>query len=185
MHTDEELARDIQRGSMEAFTLLVDRYYSPLFGYLYRMCGGVRALSEDMVQETFLKLLRGISLYQPSRPFKPYLYAIAANIARNHHQRADTRLTQSITDTADDDYYDEHPSAEESVIADEAAKQVLWALAQLPDHQREVVVLFYYQELSQKDIAEALHIPVGTVKSRLSLGLRRLRDLIATMESER
>jgi RNA polymerase sigma-70 factor, ECF subfamily len=179
LQTDEELALGVQQGSREDFTMIMDRHYSPLLGYLYRMCGGTRTLAEDMVQETFLRLLRGIRLYQPTRPFKPWLYAIATNIARNHYALADTRHTSNLVKEAD--YFSDDESTEETVISGQAAEAVLGALGQLPPHQREVVVLFYYQELSQKEIADTLHIPVGTVKSRLSLGLRRLRELMEQM----
>jgi RNA polymerase sigma-70 factor (ECF subfamily) len=69
-------------------------------------------------------------------------------------------------------------------LAHDEAVRVQTALAELPDHQREVVVLRYYQELALTEIAGALNIPVGTVKSRLSLGLRRLRSRLMEEEQE-
>jgi RNA polymerase sigma-70 factor (ECF subfamily) len=173
---DEALALAMQQGRTEEFEMLVDRYYRPLLGYLYRLTGGSPALAEDLVQETFLRVLRGIGLYSPSRPFKPWLYTIATNIARNYQRRADTRYTEAVIE--DMDYADEALLPEDAVLVQDEAQHVMQALAALPEHQREVLVLFYYEDLSQADIAEILKIPVGTVKSRLSLGLKRLREKV-------
>jgi RNA polymerase sigma-70 factor, ECF subfamily len=184
--TDEALALGVQQGSMEDLSMLIERHYSPLLGFLYRM--GLMTLAEDMAQETFLRVLKGISFYQPSRPFKPWLYSIALNLVRNYQKRADT---QRGSETLDEEVQEVSSldaqvieTPEINLLNSEAAQTVLDALAQLPDHQRSVVVLFYYQELSQKEIAETLRIPVGTVKSRLSLGLRRLRELIEIEEQQ-
>jgi RNA polymerase sigma-70 factor (ECF subfamily) len=178
---DEELALRVQQGNGDDLIALVERHYDRLMGYLYRLTGGQRDLAEDMAQETFLRVLRGIGGYQYPRPFKPWLYAIATNIGRNHYRRADTRrMEDELEEVAQVDLA---PLPEDSALANEAAQQVLAALSALPDHQREVVVLFYYQEFSQAEIAAALDIPVGTVKSRLSIGLRRLRAMMEQVES--
>jgi RNA polymerase sigma-70 factor (ECF subfamily) len=174
--TDEDLALGIQRGQTGDLVTLVERHYSILMGYLYRMTGGNRMLSEDMAQETFLRVLKGIGGYQYPRPFKPWLYAIAANLTRNFFKQADTRHTISAEDEAYGETHNDLDSPEGSLLASDEAQQVVGALKLLPTHQREVVILRYYQELSLGEIAEILDIPVGTVKSRLSLGLRRLRE---------
>src|SRR5512147_3215993 len=96
--TDEQLARRVQRGHISDLTLLVERHHSPLLGFLYRLTGGDRALAEDLTQESFLRALRSIQQYQPSRRFKPWLYAIAVNVARDHFKRADTRYAVTLTD---------------------------------------------------------------------------------------
>jgi RNA polymerase sigma-70 factor (ECF subfamily) len=174
--SDEELAVQVQQGSQTALAMLFERHYARLLGYLYRLCGGSGAVAEDLVQETFLRALRGIALYQYPRPFKAWLYAIATNLARNHYARADTRHTENPPETAE--YADPAPLPEEAFLQQDTAQRVLAALQTLPAHQREVVILFYYQELAQAEIAEALHIPVGTVKSRLSIGMKRLREIL-------
>jgi RNA polymerase sigma-70 factor, ECF subfamily len=176
--SDEQLALGVQQGNKDDLTVLVERHYSRLLGYLYRLCGGNEPMAEDMTQETFLRVMRGISLYQFPRPFKPWLYSIATNIARNHYSRAETRYADEMDEDGAESFADAALLPEERTLLNDEARNVLKALAELPPHQREVVVLFYYQELSQHDIAESLHIPLGTVKSRLSLGLRRLRDIV-------
>ena len=157
--------------------MLVDRHYDALMGYLYRMCGGNRPLVEDLAQETFLRVLRSIGRYDYPRPFKPWLYAIATNLARSHYARADTRRSMTIANPVAKDATT-NPPIEDIVTNSEDVRQAVQALMMLPDHFREVIVLRYLQELSLAEIAEALDIPVGTVKSRLSNGLRKLREVV-------
>lgn len=173
---DEDLARAIQRGDARALNTLVERHHASLLGYLYRMTGGDRPLAEDLVQETFLRVLRSIRQYHSAQRFKPWLYTIATNLARDHFKRADTRRTDPIqTGTLS---LPDPNQPEPTFLAHDDARQVIAALAQLPDLQRETVILRYYQDLSLAEIAETLNIPVGTVKSRLSIGLNRLKDLL-------
>jgi RNA polymerase sigma-70 factor (ECF subfamily) len=173
--SDEELALHVQQGRREAWNMLIDRHYQALLNYLYRM-SGQQATADDWTQETFVRVWQRITLYVYPRPFRPWLYTIATNLARNALASADQRHTQSADDDAD--YADTQPLPEDAVVAQDSAQQVLNALARLPQHQREVVVLFYYHEMPQAEIAEVLGIPVGTVKSRLSLGLKRLREMM-------
>jgi RNA polymerase sigma-70 factor (ECF subfamily) len=141
-----------------------------------------------LVQETFLKLLKSIEQYQYPRPFKPWLYAIATNRARDHFKQADSRRTASAPD--EPGFWQarggQTGSLEQKLVArDSAVHQktaVATALRSLPDHQREVVLLRYYQDFSLADISAALDIPLGTVKSRLSLATKRLRQIMENEE---
>jgi RNA polymerase sigma-70 factor, ECF subfamily len=170
--TDEQLAHRVQRGDTSALSILVQRHHSPLLGFLYRLTGGDRSLAEDLTQEAFLRALRSIQQYQPARPFKPWLYAIAVNVARDHFKRADTRYAVARTDEEFAALAD--PIELDETIADDN-QRVAAAIRALPVRQREALILRYYQDLSLAEIAETLSIPIGTVKSRLSLGLRQLR----------
>ncbi len=173
--TDEALARRVQHGDRAALAALVERHHSPLVGYLYHMVGGDRPLAEDMAQETFLRVMRGIGGYRTGRPFKPWLYAIATNLVRDHVKRAEHRYAMLDAD--------ETPIAGDMDIEGDAivsanVEAVLNELMLLPEHQRAVIVLRYYGELSLSEIAGRLDLPVGTVKSRLSLGIRALREVM-------
>ncbi|MBI5928535.1 MAG: RNA polymerase sigma factor [Chloroflexi bacterium] len=178
MQTDEALAQGIQQGRTPDLGVLVERHYSLLKGYLYRMTNGNLLLSEDMAQETFLRALRNIHQYQYPRPFKAWLYAIATNLVRHHFEQADTRHTITASEMDWHNLTDAAPLPEAQLVISEATRQVTHALAQLPLHQREAIVLRYYEEMPLAQIAEVLKIPEGTVKSRLSIGLRRLRELM-------
>lgn len=166
----------VQQGNQDDLARLVERHHSPLVGYLYRMTDGDRALAEDLVQETFVRLIQHIAQYQYPRPFKAWLYQIATNITRDHFKRADTRRAADFPD--DDERLGAVEAPEEILMIADDERRLATALRRLPDHQREVVILRYQQELSLAEIADALNIPVGTVKSRLSLGLTRLRELV-------
>lgn len=176
MQSDESLAIAVQQGSEAAMNNLVERYYTPLLRYLYRMAGGQQALAEDLTQETFLRMMRGIASYKPQRPFKAWLYTIATNIARNHYTAADTKRSENIEE--DSDFEGDEDLPEAALMQNQDSAAVFDALMKLPEQQRSVLVLFYYEDLPQKEIAEILGIPVGTVKSRLSNSLRRLREML-------
>lgn len=190
--TDEQLALGVQAGEgqnlRQDLAALVERHHSPLTGYLYRLVNGDRPLAEDLVQETFLRVLKGIEQYQYPRPFKPWLYAIATNLARDYFKRADSRRTASAPE--EPGFWQarggQTGSLENKLVARDSAERrksaVTKALQALPDHQREVVLLRYYQDFSLAEIGEALEIPLGTVKSRLSLGTKRLREMMEIEE---
>ncbi len=167
--SDEQLMAAVMAGDQVALAALVTRHHAPLLGYLYRLVGGDQQLAEDLVQETLLHVLRQRT-YQAARPFKPWLYAIATNLARDYFKSAAVRLLH---------LYDSAPSPEERVLAAEQGSEVRAALAQLREEYRVVVVLRFYQGFSLQEIAATLHIPLGTVKSRLSVGVHRLRTVLA------
>jgi RNA polymerase sigma-70 factor (ECF subfamily) len=175
LFSDEQLALGIQRGHADELTLLVERHHAPLLGFLYRMTDGDRALAEDLVQETFLRLLGSIGSYHYPRPLKPWLYAIAVNLTRDHYKQAELRHTDSMPAHLD-------PPAtgtpESTLITSEETKQVSAAIQDLPALQREALLLRYYQGLSLNEITQVLQVPLGTVKSRLSLGLQRLKEKV-------
>jgi len=175
INVDERLALQIQAGDMAAMAQVVESHHRPLLGYLYHLVGGDLMLAEDLVQEAFLRMMQSIQKYEYPRPFKPWLYAIATNLARDFYKRAETRRTTGM----DEDYVADSAPDEAAFSALEQ-QQVAQQLLALPAFQREVVILRYYHELSLNEIAEALNIPVGTVKSRLSIGLRHLRTLMET-----
>jgi RNA polymerase sigma-70 factor (ECF subfamily) len=179
--SDEQLARGVQAGRANDLARLVERHHGPLLGFLYRLTGGDRPLAEDLAQESFLRLLRHIQQFEPSRPFKPWLYAIAVNAARDHFKSADARRTESLADDFD---APDPSSPADTALAAEQWQQVADAVRALPLHQREVVLLRYADDLPLSQIAEVLNIPVGTVKSRLSLALGRLRAMLAPASEE-
>lgn len=186
MVTNEDLAHSIQRGDRDALATLIERHYDALVGYLYRMTAGDRNLAQDLAQEAFLRLIRGIGRYQYPRPFKPWLYAIATNLTRDHYKRAAVRwkaVEQDSDGLGDVEDGGEPPEAQLEAALE--VRQIIAALGRLPEPQREAMVLRYYQEFSLAEISQTLGIPVGTVKSRLSLGLRRLRDLMLERDGMR
>lgn len=181
--SDEQLMRSVMAGDQVALAALVTRHHSPLLGYLYRLVGGDRQLAEDLVQETLLRVLRQ-GVYQTDRPFKPWLYTIATNLARDHFKSAAVRQRSRAGDEEETllRLTDCAPGPEEHALAAEQGSEVRAAFAQLGEEYRVVLALRFYQGFSLQEIAETLHIPLGTVKSRLSVGVHRLRSLLAPLQ---
>lgn len=177
LFSDEQLAAGIQRGRSDDLTILVERYHAPLLGFLYRMTNGDSALAEDLVQETYLRILSKIHSYQYPRPLKPWLYAIAVNLVRDHYKQAEFQHTDSMLSYVD-------PPAvgtpETEVLASETRNLVTAAFITLPIIHREAIILRYFHNFSLIEISLTVHVPVGTVKSRLSLGLKQLRERLMT-----
>jgi RNA polymerase sigma-70 factor (ECF subfamily) len=180
--SDEQLMSAVIVGDQAALATLVMRHHAPLLGYLYRLVGGDRLLAEDLLQETLLRVLRQPTC-PPGRPFKPWLYTIATNLARDHFKSAAVRQRECRDNEKQAllQLSDGAPGPEERALMIEQGSEVRAALAQLSEDYRIVVVLRYYQGFSLLEIAETLHIPLGTVKSRLSVGTRRLREVLAPL----
>ncbi len=176
--SDETLIALLLAGDATALAPLVARHHRPLLGYLYHLVGGDRALADDLTQETFARLLRPAT-YQPGRPFKPWLYAIATNLARDHFRSAAIARTTTGSDASMLERHDPAPGPEEWVLATEQRQLVGTALSRLGPEYRAALLLRFYHDLSLREIADALGVPLGTVKSRLSVGTHRLRDLLA------
>lgn len=175
--TDEEIALSVQQGNIEALAYLVERHHSCLVGYLYLMLGGDRPQAEDLAQEAFLKVIRAMASYTYPRPFKPWLYAIAANLARNY-LNATARRYSVAEDAALEVLPDDGEAVETQVVRSREIEQVLKLLGRLPLGQRETIILRYVEGLSLAEIADMLNVPIGTVKSRLSFGLSWLRTVM-------
>jgi RNA polymerase sigma factor (sigma-70 family) len=172
--SDEELMLSAMRGDRLAISVLVERYYRPLFAYLFRLTDGDRPTAEDLLQDTFTRLLAPHT-YTSGRAVKPWLYAIATNLVRDRYRvlsrrGIDPKLVTTQQPAVDD------PA--DRALRSEDERAVRAAVRSLSQEQRAAIVLRFYQGLSLAEIALALDIPLGTVKSRLSIGTRRLRALL-------
>ena len=179
--SDEQLMAAVMKGDQVALAALVTRHHAPLLGYLYRLVGGDRPLAEDLVQETLLHVLRQRT-YHADRPFKPWLYTIATNLARDYFKSAAVRQRGRSGEEEEEallQMSDSAPGPEEHALAAEQGGEVRAALAHLSEDYRVVVVLRFYQGFSLQEIAQTLQIPLGTVKSRLSVGVHRLHTVLA------
>jgi RNA polymerase sigma-70 factor, ECF subfamily len=192
--TDESLLARLRTGERDVFGTLVRRYERELFGYLRRYLGD-DDLADDVFQNTFVQVYLKIKQYEPGRPARPWLYAIATNQAidalRRRNRRADQRADAAVT--ADEDgqprpLFELLPAPGDGPpdTADRAEQRELVraAVDRLPDLLRQVVVLAYFQGLKYRDIADVLDIPVGTVKSRLHAALARLTEEWKAAEQE-
>ena len=163
MASDEQLMAAIVDGSDTAFSELLRRYERPLAGFLRRQVGDTDA--EDVFQEVWLRVARSAAAFDHTRRFKPWMYGIALNEVRSWWARArpGREAAIDIVDVADEP----HASATDAIDVERL-------LATLPTEQREVMVLRYQLDLSEAEIAEALSVPRGTVKSRAHAALSSL-----------
>ena len=180
--SDESLMARVMHGSHAAFAELVDRHYGPILGYLYRHTNGDRPLAEDLAQETFLRLLRKPG-YQTGRPFRPWLYAIATHLARDHFKSAAVRHHSAYESSTLPMTSEVALDPEQQLLAADEARAVATAINELAEEYRATLLLRFYNGLSLAEIAEALNVPLGTVKSRLSVGTRRLRDALGPIRN--
>jgi RNA polymerase sigma-70 factor (ECF subfamily) len=174
--TDEQLVGAYRGGRAEAFEALVRRYRPELLHFLIRFAGN-RAAGEDLFQEAFLQVHISADTFDVSKRFKPWLFTIAANKARDHLRKNKRQRTVPLSALVDKKQEDgpsfidlmqaDLPMPEDLAQDSETARLVAEVVDSLPDHLREVLLLAYFQQFPYKQIAEMLGIPLGTVKSRL------------------
>lgn len=155
MTSDEALMLEFQGGSRAAFDELFARYRGSLYGFFRRRLNNP-ARAEDLTQETFLAVIRGVSRYEPRALVRTYLYGIALKLLSAERRRF-------LTSTAGGQ------SAPEAKT-EGTPERVLWvrqAMEKLDAPDREILMLREYEQLSYSDIAELLRIPLNTVRSKL------------------
>jgi RNA polymerase sigma-70 factor, ECF subfamily len=170
--SDGVLIQRVGAGDAGAFELLYRRYSRPVFGLALRRLGD-RMAAEEAVQETFASLWRSARTYKPERgPGAPWLYAVARN-AIVDRARSKFDPTMEVPETASLEL-----GPEERAEASFVSWRVHRALEELPRTERDVLELAYWGGLSQREVADFLGIPLGTVKTRTRAGLGRLADAL-------
>ena len=165
---DELLVVRCQLGEADAFDELIARWHRPLWQYVRRMTGRDDE-AQDLLQEVWLRVIRGIARLRDGSRFRGWLFGIARRVLMDRLRRE-----YAAPPAADVDLGDVPAAAE--VLDREADLMLLEsALAGLPAIERDVLALFYLRDLSLAELADALNVPVGTVKSRLFRARRLLR----------
>jgi len=163
---DEDLMLQVRDGAGEMLGVLFDRYQTPLFNFYSKLTGD-RALSEDLVQEVFLRILKYRQSYRPGTPFRAWVYKIARN-ARIDHFRKFPREAAFEPEMLP-------PVPTDSAQEQQEVELLLRALQQLPEEKREILLLCRFQELKYEEIAELLGCELNTVRSRIHRALQDLR----------
>jgi RNA polymerase sigma-70 factor, ECF subfamily len=170
--TDAYLVGSIANGDADAVRPLIERYEKPLAALLQRALGPSPDV-DDVFQETWIRVVRSAHRYDPTQRFSAWLFAIAWNLVKDRWSR---RVPQDDVDLAE--MASRERSPEERVVDADRARRVRDVVARLPERLAQAILLRYFEELSEKDVAERLGIPLGTVKSRLHHGLKRLAETI-------
>lgn len=166
----------VRDGASQMLGVLFDRYQTPLFNYFSRLTGD-RVISEDLIQEVFLRILRYQQSYRPNTLFRPWLYQIARNARLDHLRRnpAPAPLDAAPTPTA-------APTPDPAQQKQET-ELLHRALMSLPEEKREILLLSRFQELKYEEIARLLGCEVGAVKVRVHRALQELREIFRKIES--
>jgi RNA polymerase sigma-70 factor (ECF subfamily) len=168
--TPQHLLRDVRRGEEAAFLRLFDDHHLPIFRFAWRLTGSI-ADAEDIVQECFLALLRPECGFDPARTaIRTYLFGAVRNQSLKRLRRHDQGVAPESTD---------HRTPETEALRGEMADAVAGAIAELPETQREVLLLAHYEQLSLAEIAEITQLEVTAVKSRLQRARATLRETLA------
>lgn len=170
--TDERLMLMFRTGDAEAFAELFRRYNDPIYGFFRRRLEN-QSRAEELAQETFVAILRGIKRYEPRSTFRTYLYGIAIKILMA--ERRKSRIVQSTAMPASDRGIDS------SV---DAAIWVRRAIEQLDSDHRDVLLLREYEQLSYEEIAQLLGLALNTVRSRLFRARSALKAFLLPLRPE-
>ncbi len=170
---DVGLMLQFQKGNSTSFEQLMEKYYSPILNFIYRMVGN-KEHAEDITQEVFVKIHENINNYQPRSTFKTWVYVIAKNLSLNELRRGKYQDKDVIIE-GDEVDHDLSRRPEDQYIKDETVEAVKAAIQELPENQRLAVVLRRYQDLSYEEIAAALKTSEKAVKSLLNRAKENLR----------
>jgi RNA polymerase sigma factor (sigma-70 family) len=174
---ETELVGRARRGDVSAYEELVRRYQRIAHRTAYLIAG--QAEAEDAAQQAFVKAYRALDRFDPSRPFRPWLLRIVANEARNLRRSAGRRAGLELHLSAEPEPV--VSSQEHESMVRERRQALLRAMGRLSDGDREVLGLRYFLDLSEAEMVEAMDVPAGTVKSRLSRAMDRLREAAAAV----
>lgn len=176
---DAELVLRAQAGCAAAFETIYERHAPGVARALASFAGPDRDLLDDLVQDVFLRVVKGLASYTPSHPFPHWLYTIALNVGRNHARR-DEKVVPVSPATLESMAGAVEPTRD----ANDAAA-LMRLVARLPVAMREVVSLRAGSDMSYGEIAELLGIPEGTARSRMHNALRILRTRVGSGEHRR
>jgi RNA polymerase sigma-70 factor, ECF subfamily len=185
--SDEGLMLRYQKGDVRAFEVLLSRHRRPVFNFLLRYVGEP-AQAEDLLQEVFLRVIKGADAYQRQAKFTTWLYTIARNLCVDASRRGKHRKAYSLD--APMSHHDEGKDGgslldvvpdraagtERKVIGKELSGKLQLAIFKLSDDQREVFLMREFLDMPFKEIADVVGCPENTVKSRMRYALEKLRE---------
>ncbi len=172
---DAELAERARRGDIDAYEALIATYQQVAFRVAYLITRD-EGEAQDAVQDAFVRAYYALDRFRSGASFKPWLLRIVSNQARNRRRSAGRRLDLATRVGANRPSGDAAPSPEGTVLADEDKDRLLAAVNKLKEEDRLIISYRYFLELSEAETAALMRRPKGTVKSRLSRALARLRE---------
>ena len=182
---DEDLVHQMSDGDVDALEVLYDRYARVVFSFAVRIVRDGR-VAEEIAQEAFMRSWQQSGRFELNRGnYASWLLSITHNLAIDELRKSQRRPQQAdMVDIADvlRSEVDESVNIEEAAEATELRGMIRAAMDQLPVAQRRAIELAYFEGLSQREVAAFLNEPLGTIKTRLRLGMQKLRDLLHEQE---
>ena len=171
LYTDEQLIGRFQAGDERAYVELVNRYKDRLFNFVFPFFGDVEQ-SEDVVQDTMLRLYEKKHYYKEIAKFSTWIYTIARNLANTELRKRKRRNTTYLSQMSKEERQYDIPAIQDDVDQDLQNEfmrnRINQAIDALPDHFKTVIILRDIQELSYDDISNIVEVPLGTIKSRIN-----------------
>jgi RNA polymerase sigma-70 factor (ECF subfamily) len=176
---DEELMQLVRRGEARAFEVVYERHSGSAFALAYRMVG-TRNGAEDVSQEAFLSIWRSGARYEPTRGSeRTWVLGIVHHRAIDHLRRAIVHDRRRASDEGMEERFEAAERTDVEVARRDEARAIRAKLDLLPAEQRQVIELGYFGGFTHTEIAGMLDAPVGTIKGRMRLGLKKLRDALS------
>jgi len=175
---DSSLMREVREGELASMAVLFERHHRPLFHYFVHMNGN-RELSEDLVQDVFVRMMKYRNSYRPDKPFAAWMYQIARNAQNDAMQKRKFEVELGHADVSSSHGMDEKLKHEQEI---ELLRQ---AMARLPLEKRELLVLSRFQNLKYEEIASILGCEVGAVKVRVYRAVRALGQIFFELTHRR
>jgi len=180
-----------QSGDRSAFAVLLRRHQAPLYNFALRHLGNGHT-AEEIVQDAFVRVVQSAAEFKHEARFSTWVYTIARNLCIDHLRKSALRRHPSLDaprqgetgagPTLGEQTADARPDVERAAAAGEIREQVLAAIAELPDEQREVFLMREVSNLPFKEISRIVGVPENTVKSRMRYALERLQEELSDFE---
>jgi RNA polymerase sigma factor (sigma-70 family) len=178
---EEGLIEKTKRGDVDAYEALVHAYQGLAFRTAYVITGSVGD-AEEAAQDGFVKAFRAIGRFRRGEPFRPWLLQIVANEARNRRRSAGRRAQLTLRAAEEQSSGGAVPSPEDRALSAERRDELLAAVNGLAEEHRLVIACRFFLDLSEDETARVLGVRPGTVKSRLSRALARLREQVGDLD---
>ena len=180
-YTDAELVKNYVNGSENALEQLVYRHKSQIFNFINSKIKD-RDISEDIFQDTFIKVIRTLKngIYNEEGKFLPWIMRIAHNLVIDHFRKSNRIPTIQNKDDFDIFQFisDNSPNAEHVLIEDQILKDIQKLIQELPEDQKEVLIMRLYRDMSFKEIAENTNVSINTALGRMRYAIINLRKII-------
>lgn len=176
---DSVLMEKLQDGQTDKLGLLFERYHKRLFGFFMKLTRGKQSLSEDLVQNTFFRVLKYKKTYDPNRKFSTWVYQIGRNVFYDQCNRKDSKEY-----AVDDFSYNEPSTKMESPFDEEDSRKIILqrALDELPDDKREILVLSRFEGLKYREIGDILGCTENAVKVKAHRAMKDLKEICSRLE---